>query len=192
MSFSGIGGTLSGDGNINTAVIVTSGNTLAPGNSIESLGTGAVAFNGSSSYAYEINTSTVSADLLYSSGALSIANGTNLTINDLGLNSPLVNGTTFTLISYVDASSSWTGGSFTYDSTTLADGDTFTLGSNLWLFDYNALSGGGNFTADQSGATRYVTMTVVPESSSAFLYGLGMLVLLRRRRDSSNSEPLVN
>lgn len=176
----GTSGTLMGRGTIGGTLSVNG--TLAPGNSIESLGSGAVTFNSSSTFSYELNTTSVSADLLYSSGALSIANGTTLLLSDLGLDAQLGYGTKFTLISYLDSAQNWTGGLFTYDSQTLNDGAIFTLGANQWLFDYNDLTGGANFAADQSGASRFVTMTAIPEPSAALLGGLGLMALLRRRR----------
>lgn len=171
---------LQGSGVINGAITVAG--TLAPGNSIESLGSGAVTFNSGSTLSYELNTGSVSADLLYSSGALSIADGTTLLLSDLGLDAELGYGTKFTLISYLDTAENWTGGLFTYDSQTLNDGDIFTLGANQWLFDYNDLTGGANFSADQSGASRFVTMTAIPEPSTVILGGLGLMALLCRRR----------
>jgi MYXO-CTERM domain-containing protein len=93
----------------------------------------------------------------------------------------LSNGSKLTLISYMGG---WTSGEwFTYLGNPLADDSTFFLGSNEWKFDYNDTAGGGNFTGDQSGATSFVTMTVVPEPAAALLGGLGTLLLLRRRRD---------
>ena len=171
---------LQGSGSISGALAVSG--TLAPGNSIESLGSGAVTFNNTSTYAYEFNTSTISADLLYSSGALAIYSGTTLTLQDLGINVALPNDTKFTLISYLDSSPDWTGGLFTLGSTTLADDSTITLGANQWIFNYNDTSGGANYSSDQTGATRFVTMTVVPEPGAVLLGGLGLLALLRRRR----------
>ena len=87
-------------------------------------------------------------------------------------------GDKLTLISY---NGTWNNGIFTG----YADGATFTLGSNTWLMDYNDDTGGGNFSADQSGALGFVTITVVPEPAATL--GLPLLLsgaLLRRRRHS--------
>jgi MYXO-CTERM domain-containing protein len=40
---------------------------------------------------------------------------------------------------------------------------------------------GGNFNSQATG-TSFVTLTAVPEPSAALLGGLGMMLLLRRRR----------
>ena len=182
----GSGGTLQGSGTINSSVTIQSGGILAPGNSIESLGGGAVSFLAGSTYAYEIQTSLFAgtpndaADLTYSTGTLDIAAGTFLTLTDLATSTALADGSKLTLISYLGG---WTSGElFTYNAATLADNSVFTIGANQWLFDYDDTAGGPNFSSDQTGATRFVTMTVVPEPAAALLGSIGFFVLLRRRR----------
>jgi autotransporter-associated beta strand protein len=184
-------GTLQGSGTIVGSVTVESGGTLAPGNSIESIGTGALSFQSGSTYAYELQTDLyastpgVAADLTYSSSTLDITAGAILTLTDLATSTALAGGSKFTLISYFGG---WEGTElFSYDSgsglATLADDSTFTLGANQWLFNYNDIAGGDNYTSDQSGAGGYVTMTVIPEPNvAALLGGLGAMLLLRRRR----------
>ena len=174
-----LGGTGSVIGGINVSGV------LAPGNSIESLGGGALTFATGSTYAYELQTNLYdglpagAGDLTYSSGSLGIANGTILTLTDLATSTALVNGSKLTLISSVGV---WSGGLFTYLGNTLEDDSPFTLGANQWLFNYNDITGGVNYTGNQTGATSFVTMTVVPETDAALLGGLGLLFLLRRRR----------
>lgn len=171
------GATLGGTGSIAGAVNVTG--TLAPGASIESLGTGNLAFSAGSTLAYELNSTALNGDLLDSAGTLDIASGTILTLTDLAAGT-LANGSKLTLISYFGG---WVNTElFTYLGSTLADDSVITLGTNQWRFNYNDTSGGSNFTADQTGATGFVTMTVVPEPAAALLGGLGFLILLRRRR----------
>jgi hypothetical protein len=102
-------------------------------------------------------------------------------LSDLATSTALANGSKLTLISYFGG---WAPTElFTYLGNTLADGSTFTLGANQWMFDYDDTSGGVNFTTDQAGATSFVTMTVVPEPRAALLGGIGLLMLFRRRRD---------
>jgi len=179
-----LGGSGSVIGGINVSGI------LAPGNSIESLGGGALSFTTGSTYAYELQTNvfastpSVAGDLTYSSGTLNIASGTILTLTDLGASTALANGSKLTLISSVGA---WNFGLFSYDAgaglTTLADDSTFTLGANTWTFNYNDTLAGSNFTGDTSGATNFVTLTVIPEPNVAALVGgLSVLAMLRRRR----------
>ena len=184
--------TLQGSGSIGGSVTIQNGGTLAPGNSIESLGVGSVAFLAASTYAYELQTNlfaatpAASADLLDSTGTLDITAGAFLTLTDLATSVALANGSKLTLISYFGG---WTStGLFTYAGSTLNDGASFTLGANTWVFDYNDTTGGLNFAFDQanpSAATAFVTMTVsaVPEPNAAMLVGgIGLLALLRRRR----------
>ncbi len=172
------GAILGGTGSIGGAVNVTG--TLAPGASIESLGTGALNFATGSTFAYELDSSTLNGDLLDSTGTLDIAPGAILTLTELAFGT-LANNSKLTLISYTGG---WLNTElFTYLGGTLNNGDIIHLGSNQWQFDYNDNAGGSNHTSDQSGATRFVTMTVVPEPSAALLGALGLLPLLRRRRD---------
>jgi autotransporter-associated beta strand protein len=181
------GATIQGSGTVGQ---LTVNGTLAPGNSIESLGVGNLSFTTGSTYAYELQTDlyagtpNVAGDLTYSSGTLNIASGTILTLTDLATSTALTEGSKLTLLSSLGA---WNGGLFSYDAgaglITLADDSDITLGANIWRFNYNDTSAGSNFTADTTGAINYVTMTVIPEPRAALLGGLGMLALLRRRRN---------
>lgn len=182
------GANLGGSGSVIGGINVSG--VLAPGNSIESIGGGDLNFLTGSTYAYELQTDlfagtpNVAGDLAYSSGTLSIAAGTILSLTDLGGSTALAGGSRLTLISSVGA---WNLGLFSYDTgaglTTLADDSTITLGANIWRFDYNDTLAGSNFTGDTTGATNFVTMTVIPEPNvAALLGGLGTLCLLRRRR----------
>lgn len=176
----GASGTLGGTGAIGGTVSVDG--TLAPGASIESLSTGAVTFNNNSTFAYELNSAALGGDLLNTEGALSLTNTVTLTLNELSTGTLTV-GDTLTLISY---DTTWNGGLFAYadgNDGTLTDGETFTLGNNQFVFDYNNTSGGSNFSGEQTGDNRFVTMTVVPEPAAALLGSLGLLAMLRRRRN---------
>jgi autotransporter-associated beta strand protein len=188
-------GTLVIDGNISTSVLTTvSGGTLqgsgvvgdlsatagviAPGNSIGSLGAGNVTIGSGATFAVELDSGVLNADLLDSSGTLNIAPGAILTLTELA-SGTLASGDKLTLISYTGA---WNNGLFDYLGTPLADDSVLALGANQWRFNYDDTSGGSNFSANQAGATGFVTMTVVPEASSALLAGIALLGLLRRRR----------
>ena len=175
-------GKLGGSGSVIGGVNVSG--VLAPGNSIESFGVGALSFSAGSTYAYELSTLGLNGDLAYSSGALNIAAGTIVTLTDLGASTALADGSKLTLISSVGA---WNLGLFSYDAgaglVALADDSDITLGANIWRFNYNDTVAGSNFTSDITGATNYVTLTVVPEPNvAALIGGLGTLLLLRRRR----------
>ena len=175
-------GKLGGSGSVIGGINVSG--ILSPGNSIESLGAGALSFSTGSTYAYEFQTLGLNGDLTYSSSTLNIASGTILTLTDLGISTVLASGSKLTLISSVGA---WNLGLFSYDAgaglATLADDSDITLGANIWRFNYNDTVAGSNFTGDITGATNYITMTVIPEPNvAALLGGLGTLFLLRRRR----------
>ena len=183
------GATLGGTGAIGGTVAVANGATLSPGATIESLATGAVTMASGSSFAYGATGSgATGADLLAVNGSLSL---TNVTL-DLALAGAALsggswnNGDKLTLISYIDAGSGITSGFTGY-----ADDTVYTFGSNLWTFDYNDTTAGGNYGTDAvaAGQNRFVTMTVtIPEPSSVALLGtLGAMLLLRRRRTRSGS-----
>lgn len=173
------GSRLEGTGSVAGAINVSG--ILAPGASIESFGSGNVAFATGSTFAYELDSASLNGDLLDSTGTLDIAGGTILTLTELA-SGTLAQGSKLTLISYAGG---WVNTElFTYLGSPLADGSSLSLGSNTWLFDYDDATGGSNFIADQTGATSFVTMTVIPEPRAALLGGLGMMLLLRRRRSA--------
>ena len=178
----GNGGTLQGSGSIVGSVTVQSGGTLATGNSIESLTTGALTLQGGSTFAYEIDNdaaASVAGDLTAVTGnlTLDLVSLANLTLTDLGTGSWSA-GEKLTLISY---SGAWNGGLFNYGGI-LADDSTFTFSGMDWSFNYNDTSAGTNYTGDLTGSN-YVTMTAIPEPNfAALLGGFGVLLLFRRRR----------
>jgi autotransporter-associated beta strand protein len=170
------GATLGGTGTIGGAVNVSG--VLSPGADIVSLGTGTLTFISGSIFEYEMDTSTVGADLLHVSGALSIGSNVMLDLTDLATSSQtLAIDTKFSLFSYTGV---WNNGTFNG----YADDSTFLFANNEWRINYNDLTGGSNFTGNQAGATGFVTLTVIPEPSSIGLLGLGGVgaLLVRRRR----------
>ncbi|MFM2170749.1 MAG: hypothetical protein RI957_978 [Verrucomicrobiota bacterium] len=178
----GNGGTLQGSGSIAGSVTVMGGGTLAAGNSIESLATGALTLEALANFEYEINSDAapgVAGDMTTVTGNLAIdmGNAAILTLGELGSGSWSI-GEKLTLVSY---SGLWNGGLFNYSGETLADDTTITFSGTNWLFNYNDTEAGMNYTGDLTG-TRFVTMTAVPEPSAALLGGFGLLALLRRRR----------
>lgn len=174
--------TLGGTGTIGGSVTVNNGGFLASGASIESLATGALTLNASSTYAYEMNkdaAASVAGDLTAVTGdlTLDLTNAAVLSLTELGTGSWSA-GEKLTLISY---SGAWNGGLFNYGGT-LADDSTFTFSGMSWLFNYNDTVAGTNYVGDLTG-TSYVTMTAVPEPNvAALLGGIGVIALLRRRR----------
>ena len=180
----GTGGTLQGSGSTVGSVTVQSGGTIAAGNSIESLATGALSLLAGSTFAYEMNNDAaagVAGDLTAVTGSMTfdVGNAALLTLTELGTGS-WSNGDKLTLLSY---SGAWNGGLFNYASSTLADDSTFTFSGMEWAFNYNDTVAGTNYTGDLTGSS-FVTMTAVPEPNAAALVGgLGALALLRRRRN---------
>jgi len=178
------GGTLGGSGSIGGSVTVNGG-TLAPGSSIQSLASGALAFSTGSTFAYEVDSGvgpTVGADLQVVNGTLGLTGTVTLTLNNLSGTGTFANNTKFTLINY---SGAWNNGLFTYNSSLLNDGDTLTLNGQDWTIDYNDSNGGVNFSGDQV-YTNFVTMTAVPEPAAWILaaFGLTTAMVFRRRRNS--------
>ncbi len=184
------GATLQGSGSIGGSVTIQGGGTLATGNSIQSLATGALSLEALATFAYEIDKSVALAsagDLTGVTGTLTIAATATLTLTELNT---LASGTwdnneKLTLISY---SGVWNGGLFDYAGANgglggaLTDDSTFTFNGVQWQFNYNDTAAGSNYIGDLT-TPNYVTMTVVPEPRAALLGGIGMLLLLRRRRN---------
>jgi len=177
------GGTLGGSGTIGGAVTVNSGGTLAPGSSIQSLASGALALNTGSTFGYEVDSgvaTSVGADLQVVNGTLDLAGTVTLTLSNLSVGT-FADNTKFTLINYNGA---WNNGLFTYNAILLNDGDTFTFNGQDWIIDYNASSGGENFNGEYLPSSSFVNITAVPEPSTLVLAAFGLATggLIRRRK----------
>lgn len=161
---------LTGKGTVDGDVAVNG--TIAPGPGIGTLSMSSLTFNGGSTLALEINTSTLTSDLILMTSDLTLATDVSptLSLTDLGGNVSLALGTQFTLLTY---QGTWNGGLFSVGGTPIADGGIFTLGANQFQLDYNAGAGGNN-----------LTLVAIPEPGSAALLlgGLAGLLGFRRRR----------
>ena len=175
VSFSGTGGTLSGSGTINQAVSITTGNTLAIGNSPGQMNFGST-LGLAGTTVMEID-GTVGAGL---AGGHDFANVTGaLTYGGaltLDLGATFGNGTySWNLFDFAGADLG------TFSTITLADQYSGSLldGDSNGIWDLNS----GNNTWQFTESTGTLGLTVVPEPNvAALLGGLGMLALLRRRR----------
>lgn len=164
------GGLLGGSGSITGAITVNRNATLAPGASIETLITGDVTWLDGSVFAVEVDSSvplSVAADLLRVNGDLTISGTSSLDLIDLAASPALFPaGTTLSLVSY---SGEWNGGLFSVGGTALADGASLVLGSQFWTIDYDAITGGANFSSEYLPGGRFVNVTVAPVPEPATL-----------------------
>jgi fibronectin-binding autotransporter adhesin len=161
---------------------VTVNGTLAPGASIESLESGALTMNSGSTYQWEtLDSSSVGADLMKVSGALSLTNvNLDLTLANLAAGTWAVNDK-LTLFAYG-------GTAITSGFTGYLDDTTYIFGFNEWVLNYNDTSAGSNYSSQATGSPNFITfrLNAVPEPSALGLVlvtcaGLG----LRRRRRSA-------
>ncbi|MGC4014123.1 MAG: hypothetical protein QM755_06325 [Luteolibacter sp.] len=179
-----LGAILGGRGTYGGSIQVQDGGTMGPGGTyaggmtdIERLSVGgSVTFDSQSHLLIQISSLDLTGDLLKVGGNLNIGSSSILDLVDLA-SADRVIGDKLTLINYAGA---WDGGTFNG----LANGSTFQEGGNIWKITYDDTSGGSNFVPDQ-GYSNFVTITIVPEPTVLVLGGLGVLMLGRRKRDSS-------
>jgi len=167
-------GTLGGNGPLGPVILA--GGTLAPGNSPGIMSTANLTLSGGTT-SFEINGTTPGTgyDQVAVTGSVTFTANTALTVN-LGTFDP-ANGDSFTLIANdTNTDPIALGGfKFTYLGTPLANGQAFTVGSEIFTINY--AGGDGND----------VVLTSVPEPGAILLVagGLGMLLAAQRRRRSS-------
>jgi autotransporter-associated beta strand protein len=166
------GGTLGGTGSV-AGDVTLNGGSIGAGMSVGALDVGGLTFNAGSSLEAELDSSAAAAmgaDLLNSSGGLSIADGATLELSDVASTSTLLPANTkFTLVRY-DAMAGWNGVSFA----NVPDGLGFGVGMNFFIVNYADSTGGLNFGGGTASSGQFVTITAtgqaVPEAS-AFLFG---------------------
>jgi len=176
------GGSLGGTGSLGGAITVGTGGTIIPGASIGTLtGTQSVSFTDGSTYGFEINSASVTADLLRVGTNLNLSGTVTLALTDLSSSTLIPQNTVLSLVNYAG---SWNGGLLTFGGTTLADGDQFTFGVNQFLIDYNSTTQGSNVTTPVGA--NYLNLVAVPEPTItlAALASLGLAGLMLRRRES--------
>lgn len=94
-------------------------------------------FNSDAIFQADINTSSLTSDVVRVYGDLKITSGAVLTVTDIGADVALPRDTTLTLVSYTGT---WDAGTFHLGSDAgpvLADDSTFTLGKNTFVIDYD-------------------------------------------------------
>lgn len=187
------GGAIGGVGSFTGGLTINAGATLQPGaGSIETLGSGALVMNNNSVFEYEVSSSaslSAGADLQRVSGGLTLNGTVVLSLSDIATTpSGFLQGTTFTLVNYTGE---WNGGLFTVNGNAIADGGTFVVGANTWMIDYNASTGGSNFSGEYTSISNFTNIVVIPEPGTLALAFVGVfspLFKLRRSRAIRLSE----
>lgn len=166
------GATLGGSGSINPAVSVFLSGTIAPGNSIGTLGTGAVTLDAGSTLAIELDA--LAGDQLSITGAGTLGGAVNLTLDLLA---DPVDSTVFTLLNGTLPLNGYSaGGRLVLGGNPLDEGELFLVEDNSFsqFFQISYMADSGND----------ITLTAVPEPATmlTLLGGIAALACTRRRR----------
>ncbi len=174
-----LGGTNGTIGTGTASVTVNSGGTLAPGSSIGSMTVnGSVNLTLGSAFAYELMGGGVTADLVDVNGELTI-DGASLSLSQSG--GSYTPNDRFTLFAYDTLGAGFTG------FAGLPENSQFTQAGGVWQINYADPSPGLNGGVGSS----YVTITAIPETSTAALAGLAIgFGLIRRRRSAARASSL--
>ena len=128
----------------------------------------------SGTFALTIDTGAVASGMVTAT-ALTLIGSPVLTITDLGGDASLSPGTQFVFVDY--GSGSWNGGLFSFNGTTINNGDDVTIGGNTFEVIYNDTANGDNS----------VTLNVVPEPGVISFVCIGLLAVTRRIRQNRRS-----
>lgn len=161
------GATLGGTGDL--VGLTTVNGTLSPGESPGTLSLENLTMGDGSELLFELtggSGSPSSSDLVAVEGSVLLGSGVTLDLVQLGTHTE---GDKFTLFSY---------GSLTGTFSGIAQGEEFNAGGGWWTINYEDDSPGIN----GGNGSGYVTITAIPESSSALAGAIGLILLLRRRK----------
>jgi len=178
------GGTLGGTGIIGATVTLNVGGTLSAGDGgIGTLSTAGNTWYGDSTYVFEFSTDGSTGIAGGAWDLLSIDGTLNLT------NASISNPITIGLITMEDADSSgllaiWDPNVDSVWSSFITTDGIIDFAANLFAFDLSGFQNtlNGTFSVVQNGDNLDLVYTAIPEPRAALLGGIGVLLLLRRRR----------